>query len=406
MSRIYMLLTTLTLLFSYAAIADDVATQETAPDESTESEWDRFTPLIDKFTTDYPAEREFATVAIAISHAGQRRYWQVGNPIIADGKEVASEATLYQIGSVTKTFTGLLLADMVEEGLVSLDSTVGELAPDDRELSEDIAAITLRELATHSSGLPRLSGDLMFASLFSSEDPYAKYSAEQLWNALETTIIPARDERTYLYSNLAMGLLGQLLADRMQTDYATLLKSRITEPLQMPDTVIQFSEAQQSRLAPGHTAAGTECNIWTFDSLAGCGALSSTTADLLTYLEAEINPGESPLGPAMRLSQETHYEDAETGLRLGLSWHMLPTSGPHRIIAHDGGTNGFVSFTGFIPETQTAVVILCNSGDALSTNHLVGKLGVELLDASQADLTEADDAGEPPPTDEESQPEP
>jgi CubicO group peptidase (beta-lactamase class C family) len=402
MSRHFLLATLLTLALSHTALADDGD-----PAASEQNDWDRFTPLIETFTTDYPTDRSFATVAIGISHLGERRYWQVGNPVLVDGEPVPSESTIYQIGSVTKTFTGLLLADMVEAGLVSLDTTLGEMKPADVELSEDMAGITLRELATHTSGLPRLSGDLAIQSLFFADDPYARYSSEELWNALEATSIPERGDRKYQYSNLAMGLLGQLLADRLETDYATLLRTRVTEPLQMNDTVIELSESQLTRLAHGHTAAGTECNIWTFDALAGCGALSSTTADLLTYLEAELHPEEGPLGPAIRLSQQTHYEVPDGGLTLGLAWHMLPTSGPHRIIAHDGGTNGFVSFTGFIPEAQTAVVILCNSGDALSSNHLIGRLGVELLVAAQADLADAaEDSGEAEQPVEEPQPQP
>jgi CubicO group peptidase (beta-lactamase class C family) len=154
----------------------------------------------------------------------------------------------------------------------------------------------------------------------------------------------------------------------------------------MHDTVIEFTDDQLARLAQPHGADGVECNIWTFDALAGCGALSSTTADLLTYLEFQMHPDDGPLGPAMRLSQEAHYESPDSGLVLGLAWHMVTVSGPNALIFHDGGTNGYVSFAGFIPETQTAVVVLCNSGDALSGNAMVGALGVELLDASQAHL--------------------
>lgn len=389
MSRQILLATMFSLTFSAAALGDDGDASASGLDQ-----WDVLTPLVEQFTADYPADREFATVAIGISHNGERRYWQVGEPIVVEGEPVPSESTLYQIGSVTKTFTGLLLADMVEEGLVSLDTTVGELAPDGVELSDDTAGITLRELATHTSGLPRISGDLLVTSLFGSADPYAEFDTEKLWNALSTTSIPARGDRTYSYSNLAMGLLGQLLADRQETDYAMLLATRITEPLRMHDTVIEFSEEQLARLAPGHGADGLECNIWTFDALAGCGALSSTSADLLTYLEFQMHPDDGPLGPAMHLSQEAHYEAPDSGLVLGLAWHMVSVAGPHPLIFHDGGTNGYVSFAGFIPATQTAVVVLCNSGDALSGNSMVGVLGIELLDASQAQLADSEDSEE------------
>ncbi len=383
MARLILMALTLVIVFARFAKADDPAV---------EIDWERFIPLVDTFVADYPVDREFATVAIGISQSGERRYWQVGGPIVIDGEAVPSQNTIYQIGSITKTFTSLILADMVEEGLVSLDTTLGELAPDDLELSETTAGITLRELATHTSGLPRIPLDMMLVdAVIASGDPYAAYTAERMWSALETTSVAEREDRVYAYSNLGMGLLGQLLADSLETDYATLLQSRITDPLQMTDTAISLSESQQTRLAVGHTPAGSECAAWSFDALAGCGALYSTTSDLLTYLEAQMNLDENPLGPAMRLSQETHYDAQDGRLTLGLAWHKILVSGPHPIILHDGGTGGYVSFSGFIPETGTAVVILCNSGDALSNNHMVGTLGIHLLDASQADLVEADD---------------
>ena len=389
MSRHSLLVTLLALALCHPVrLADDGN-----PAASEQTGWDKFTPLIEEFTTDYPADREFATVAIAVSHAGERRYWQVGNPIVADGEPVPSEATIYQIGSVTKTFTGLLLADMVEEGIVSLDTTIGDLKPADVELSEDMAGITLRELATHSSGLPRMTGELQVALMFDMTNPFATYSEEQVWNALEATTIPARDERGYVYSNLAMGLLGQLLADRMQTDYATLLQSRITEPLQLPDTVIQFFEDEQlARLARTHRRRQRTRHLDVRLAPAGCGALSSTTSDLLTYLEAEMNPDQSPLGPAIRLSQQSHYETTENELRIGLAWHMIPGTGMYPIFMHDGGTNGHTAFTGFIPETNTAVAILCNSGyRTLTGNHMAIRLGVKLLAASQPKSVETEE---------------
>jgi hypothetical protein len=108
----------------------------------------------------------------------------------------------------------------------------------------------------------------------------------------------------------------------------------------------------------------------------------------------------------MQLCQESHHEVADAGLSLGLAWHMLDIGGAHDLIMHDGGTNGYVSFAGFIPETQTAVVILCNSGDALSTNHMVGQLGMELLEASQAHLETQEDSEVAAPESDETQPAP
>jgi len=294
--------------------------------------------------------------------------------------------TLFEIGSVTKTFTGLLLADAVERGKVELSTPVGALLPDSVKVgTADSTTMTLKHLATHRSGLPRLPSNL--GATARPDDPYAAYGDSALYAFLDDYPLPRAPGTAYQYSNLGMGLLGHLLARRADTTYAALVRRRITVPLGLSDTRIRLSGAQHSRFAQGYNRAGAPTSAWHFDALAGAGALRSTAVDLLKYLRAHRRAlAAAPdttavLSRTMRRATTVRAPTDRENTGIGLGWHQSARDG-HAVWWHNGGTGGFRSVVALDRETGHGVVVLVNT--ALSSRTVL-ETGRALLRGLQPD---------------------
>ena len=274
--------------------------------------------------------------------------------------------TLFEIGSITKAVTGLLLADAIERSSMDAATPVRALLPDSvawhvaDSVETPAPTMTLGHLATHHSGLPRLPSNLNAARR--PTDPYAAYGDSALYAFLDGYTLPRAPGADYQYSNLGMGLLGHLLARRADTTYATLVRHRISRPLGLSDTRIHLTEEQQGRFAQGHNRAGAPTPPWHFEALAGAGALRSTAADMLALLRAHrralstATDAPSPLQRAIRRAT-TPQAPAQNDSRIGYGWHQLTRDG-HAILWHSGGTGGFRSFVGLDRDTGHGVVVL------------------------------------------------
>ena len=220
--------------------------------------------------------------------------------------------------------------------------------------------IALADLVSHTSGLPRLPKGFLRIALRERANPYSSYTVEQLHTAIAATR-PRRDPgRKVRYSNYGAGLLGHVLELRTGKSYDALVTERITAPLGMADTSIAVPEQKRERFAQGHSRRGKPVSHWDLPSLAGAGALRSTVADLMRFLDAQTGDAPPGLGEAMR---ETQKPRATRGaLSVGLGWFSLPIKGlDRRVVWHDGGTGGFRSVAGFVEGGETAVVVLSNS---------------------------------------------
>ena len=294
--------------------------------------------------------------------------------------------TLFEIGSVTKTFTGLLLADAIERGEVERSTPVTTLLPDSVTIgTADSTTMTLEHLATHRSGLPRLPSNL--GATAHPGDPYTAYGDSVLYAFLDDYTLPRAPGTAYQYSNLGMGLLGHLLARRADTTYAALVRRRITGLLGLSETRIRLTHAQHSRFAQGHTRAGPPTSPWHFDALAGAVALRSTAADLLSYLRAHgralaVSPDTATtLHRAMRRATTVHAPTDRESTRIGLGWHQSTREG-HEVLWHNGGTGGFRSFVALDRGTGDGVVVLVST--ALSSRTVL-ETGRVLLRALRSD---------------------
>jgi len=261
----------------------------------------------------------------------------------------------------------------VQEGLLALDDPVQRFLPRGVELPVRGRAITLADLATHTSGLPRLPHGLLLRSLRHRRNPYAWLTADDLYAGLPSTRLRRAPGRRFRYSNLGYGLLGHALTRRAGCDYERLVTERICGPLGLGDTRVAVPPAARERFAQGHDRRGRPVPHWDLPALAGAGALRSTVADQLGFLRLQLGEGEPALARAAAL---THAPRSRLRGRLwiGLGWLIAPLRGSeHELLFHNGGTGGFRSFAGFVPDNRTAVAVLSNSArsvDALAMRIL------------------------------------
>ncbi len=279
-----------------------------------------------------------------------------------DDSRTPDGKTIYEIGSVSKVFTGLLLADAVVAGDVTLDTAAADLLPKGVKMpSKGDDPITLRHLSTHTSGLPRLPSNLHSKD---ANDPYADYDGKKLAAFLNSHRLERAPGEKMEYSNLGAGMLGLLLARQAKTDYETLLVDRIARPLAMDDTLLTLSDDQKSRLAPPHSGAGLPDHNWRFDALAGAGAIRSTTDDLLRFATAQLDPptgesAEGKLGQAIELAWQVHQKPIDKeDFSMGLGWHVA-RDGSTRW--HNGQTAGYHAAIFINRPLKVAVVVLTNT---------------------------------------------
>ncbi len=265
--------------------------------------------------------------------------------------------SVFEISSITKTFTGLILARMTVEGRARFDEPVRALLWPRVELpSPGGEEITLLDLATHRSGLPLMPDNVASAD---PGDPYARFDAGRLFELVRRHGLARPEDALYRYSNVGVALLGEALATRAGTTYERLLQDEITGPLGMRDTVVTGRDDQRSRLLQGHDSAGRPAHEWTLGALAAAGGIRSTAADMLTFLDAHLHPTSHPeLARALALAQ-TIYAATPSGAQIGLTWTYDPATGTYR---HGGATGGFTSHAFFTPSCRCGAVVLMNRG--------------------------------------------
>lgn len=295
-----------------------------------------------------------------------------------DSGEEPDENTLFEIGSLTKSFTALLLADAVLKGEVELDAPVQALLPDFDIPQGESNEITLKMLATHHSGLPSMPDNYVLDDL---SNPYADYSVEDMKELFADYDLMHEPGTHFEYSNLGYGLLGHALSQVANSTYDELLNTIIYEPLEMTSTWTHAADAPADRLATGHLATGESTNNWDFDAVAPAGSIVSNTEDMLRYLAAQMGQTQTPLHQAMALTQQTHASDVPQIGDLGMGWITFGDTEPFTIW-HNGMTGGFSSFMGFLSDGSRGVVLLTNIARPLVS------VGMDLL-ANQAPQPES-----------------
>jgi len=289
------------------------------------------------------------------------------NALPLDGESV------FEIGSITKVFTGILLADMVRRGEVDLSEPIAQLLPPQVHVpTRNGKSITLLHITTHYSGLPKIPTNLAPKN---PDNPYADYTVEQMYEFLSGYELPRDPGETFEYSNYAMGLLGHALALRAGMDYEALLTQRVLQPLGMSHTAITLTPWMQSHLASGHNGFSNPVSQWDImPTLAGMGGLRSTVNDMLNFAAANLCADQTDLGLALRDAQHLRRQVGESNDSIGFNW-VISRPGEYIVTWHNGGTGGYRTFLGLDLEGSRAVVVLTNSGA-----NSVDDVGFHLLD--------------------------
>jgi CubicO group peptidase (beta-lactamase class C family) len=305
----------------------------------------------------------------------------------ADSDRRPDGKTLFEIGSITKTFTALLLSDLVERGKVTLDDPVRLHLPESVMMPKRGGKeITLFKLATHTSALPRIPSSIRWGSLV-WDDPYKGYGAEDLYKSLARTELARDPGEQYEYSNLGFALLGHVVSRQAGVSYEELVIERICRPLQLSDTRIVLNDDHLKRFAPPYAANGTASSNWTFDVFAGAGALRSTADDMLKYVAANMGLEKTELLTALRRCHEARRPTSNKIQSICLSWHDEKMPKGARLVFHGGGTGGHTSLVGFVEEDgqpTLGLVVLCNAG-AAGSGMVANDVAVKLLKALRED---------------------
>jgi serine-type D-Ala-D-Ala carboxypeptidase/endopeptidase len=286
---------------------------------------------------------------------GRGRLPSAGYAVVAGDDAVAAGGyggtgpdDVFQVGSVTKAFTGLLLAHLAEAGQVRLSDPATRYLP-----GAAPGPVTLLDLATHTSGLPRLPPGMLRYALLRPGDPYALYPQRSFLRAARRSLAAAPGgTRPYQYSNYGFGLLGYLLGQAAGQPYQALLTDRVLQPLGLRATSFDARPVQ------GHSG-GRRAGPWHMGALTAAGGLYSTPADLAILLAACLDPDSSSLGPAIRTALAPRL--LPTGGEIGLAWHHAVRDG-QRVIWHNGMTGGFSAMVALHPGRRAAVAVLASAG--------------------------------------------
>jgi CubicO group peptidase (beta-lactamase class C family) len=296
-------------------------------------------------------------LSIGIVKDGETHFYGYGATAKDNGHIPAPDA-IFEIGSITKTFTATLLAYYVKEHKVELSDPITKYLPDSVAANKNLQQITLQMLANHTSGLPRLPSNLILNAT-TMADPYKDYNKEQLFAYLKNCELTSIPGGKYSYSNLAAGLLGTILERVSRQTYEQMVTGVICNPLEMKNTM-QHPDAQQKELlVKTHNDKGEPVLMWNMDALAGAGALRSSTRDMLLYAQANMKGKKGSLSKAMQL---THIVTYDKEMTIGLGWHMGKIK-DDSYIWHNGGTGGSSSYMAFSPDKKIAVVVLSNSAE-------------------------------------------
>ena len=301
-------------------------------------------------------------VAAAWIDTGGVTFFNTGTFDTGDARPVTPD-TQFEIGSVTKVFTALLLADTLREGKVKLADIVG--AP------FGAGAVTYQQLATHTSGLPRMPAD------FVSSDPLNPYAEETIpvmvksFDAVAAGLKPAPSS----YSNFGFAVLGQALAAVWAQPYEAVLAQRVLQPLGLRDTVLSWRLADPKRLAPPHSGSGPGRN-WDLNAFSPAGSLVSTSRDLARLVQACLGLTSTALQEALAETMRPHAPGDAPARQIGLAW-QIEQRGASQVIWHNGATGGYHSFVAFDLAKKAGLVLIVNQArglEGLGFSLLAGQL--------------------------------
>jgi CubicO group peptidase (beta-lactamase class C family) len=312
--------------------------------------------IIDSVVRRYIQKSNTVGLSIGLIKDGKTTIYNYGETKSGNGK-LPTANTIFEIGSISKTFTATILAWYVNQGKLSLTDPIIKYLPDSVAANPALKNITLLNLTNHTSGLARLPLNLTRQKSYDNANPYINYTQEMLFTYLKNCSLNSEPGKKYIYSNLAVGLLGVILERVSNKSYEQLVTEIICRPLSMKSTVQKLNPQLLARFASVYDEEGHETPAWDFDALAAGGSLKSTMTDMLIYTKANMAKADNKLSKAFEL---THQPTTTTDTRVGLGWHIVPVAGVDYYF-HNGGTGGSSSYLLYNAEKGLAIVVLSNA---------------------------------------------
>lgn len=272
-----------------------------------------------------------------------------------DGARPLGPRSVFELGSITKAFTGILLAEAVARGEVALEDPVAKYLPDGVSIpGRNGREITLLDIATHRSSLTRMPGNMVPTA----DGGYPEYTIDMLYEFLAAHELRRDIGAEYEYSNIAVALLGHMLERASGRTYEQLLRERILDPLEMHTTSTKVEGEVREWMTVGHDDRGLAAPYRDWPNLPAMGALRSNAEDMLRFVAANVGPPTSQIERSMRAAHAVQ-NTIDDNTDIGLNW-MVMKFGDKRIITHGGATRGFRAFVGFDPDAGVGVVMLAN----------------------------------------------
>ncbi|MBW4890594.1 beta-lactamase family protein [Mucilaginibacter sp. HMF5004] len=309
------------------------------------------------------------TVGLSVGIFNKGKITNYGYGETAKGNAKLPDANaLFEIGSITKTFTATLLAHYVLTGKVKLTDPITKYLPDSVASNKNLQQITLMQLSNHTSGLPSLPPDFNNQSKFNELNPYVRFDKHLLFNYLKACSLVTKPGEVSSYSNMGVGLLGLILEKVSGKSFEQMVTDIICKPLGMASTVQHISPALSDRFVSVYNKDGIQVLPWDFDALKACGSLRSTINDLLLYTKANMQRT-GPLAKEFTLTHQVTFDKED---KVGLGWFIIKVKSTEYYF-HNGGTGGSRSFLAFNVDKNVAVVMVANNSIS------VDGLGVSLL---------------------------
>lgn len=329
---------------------------------------------IDSIAKTYLSNPHTASLSIGLIQNNKVNHFFYGETIKGDKLSLPTGNSIYEIGSISKVFTSVLLADLVEKNIISLDDSIAKYLPDSVKANPFIQKITFKQLANHTSGLPKLPSNLEKTVKYDNNNPYANYTRKDLYQFLKNVQENSETDDGYEYSNLGFGLLSDLINTITHQTYQQNIKETISTPLGLSNTVEKIDPKTQ-KIVNVYNEDGKQVLSWDFDALTGAGSLKSTTNDLLRFAQYQFKMPESTLENALALTRQFTYY-LPPNMDIGLGWHMEMTDGVVSYF-HSGGTGGSSSFIAIVPDLKSAIIVLSNS--SISVDGISAKILDKLL---------------------------
>jgi CubicO group peptidase (beta-lactamase class C family) len=327
--------------------------------------------LVHNTVKSFAEKKSTAGLSIGILKGDKVYHYGYGETVKGT-QSVPDSNSIFEIGSITKTFTAALMINLLTDFNLTVDEPVNNLLPNSIPLLiRNNKKITVKHLLNHTSGLPRLPAD--FNEGADNNNPYKGYDSTRLYNALKTISLKSDPGEKVEYSNFGMALAGRIIERKSGKSYSEYLKTQLIDPLQLKRT--SANHLSQVNVARGYTEKGKETPFWDLNAFAGAGCINSTVGDLLVYSRSLIHSDKSPKSDVFNKVKEVTYTGPD--YKLASAWFYLKING-NECLVHDGGTGGFRSFIYILPAKEIALVVLSNNGsDAVAA--VANKLAESLI---------------------------